>query len=222
MGAAFLRQLEREVGAVDGDDLGGAQRLQHLYADVAESAYADDDRVLAGQQMARCLLRSAVGGQARVGIGGDSLRSQALWQLDQRAFASEQELSVAAVRVDAGEAGVDGVHVVAAAAGDAMSAGDQRVADHRIAGFDRGDGGADRLDPAGVLVAHDVRQGDVDFLTPDAFDDVQIGAADAGSAYTHDYIGGLFDSGIGDRFVFDELFLRQSRIVGMQHSRFHS
>src|SRR5487761_2323141 len=46
MGAAFLRQREREVGAIDGNDLGGAHRLQHLYADVAEAANTDDHRKL--------------------------------------------------------------------------------------------------------------------------------------------------------------------------------
>ena len=86
---------------------------------------------------------------------------------------------------------------------------------------DRRDGGTDGLDPAGVFVSHYVGKGDVHFFAPQSFDDVQVGAADAGAADTHDNIGGLFDGGIGDRFVADELLLLQRRVIGMEYCRFH-
>ena len=74
------------------------------------------------------------------------------------------------------------VHVVAAPAGAAQPARDERVADDRVADLDVGDAGADLVDPAGVLVAGDVGQLDAGLLRPLAFLDVQIGAAEAGGA----------------------------------------
>ena len=67
--------------------------------------------------------------------------------------------------------------------------------------LDRGDAGADVLDPAGVLVAHDERQQVavvVHDVLPDTLDDVQVGAAEAGGADLHDDLVGLHDRGLAD------------------------
>ena len=53
-----------------------------------------------------------------------------------------------------------------------------------------GDALPDLLDPAGVLVPHDVGEIDVDLAAPNALDNVQIGAADAGAADAHDDVCG--------------------------------
>src|SRR5271168_3853381 len=104
--------------------------------------------------MSRRLLRRAVGRQAGVGVWGDVFGRERLWQLDQRAGAGQQVLRVAAVCVDAGKAAVVGVHVVAAPAGEAMAARDERMTDDGVANLDAFDGLTDGFDPASVFVSH--------------------------------------------------------------------
>ena len=60
--------------------------------------------------------------------------------------------------------------------------------DDRVARPHALDGGAHRLDPARVLVAERVRELDVHLLLPDPLDDVEVGAAQPGSADPHDHI----------------------------------
>jgi hypothetical protein len=48
------------------------------------------------------------------------------------------------------------------------------------------DPGSDRLDPARILMAHDVGKLDVNLAAPNAFDDMQVGATDARAANAHD------------------------------------
>ena len=67
------------------------------------------------------------------------------------------------------------------------------MADDRVTPLDGFDGAADLLDPARVLVPHDVGQLDGNHAAPEPFNHVQIGAADAGAADPHDYVRGLFD-----------------------------
>jgi hypothetical protein len=73
------------------------------------------------------------------------------------------------------------MHVVAATARQAMAAGDQRMADDRVADFRSLHALADLLDPARIFVTHNVGEIDFDLAAPNAFDDVQVGAADAGA-----------------------------------------
>ena len=87
-----------------------------------------------------------------------------------------------------GNAAVLAVHVVAGPAGPAQPAGDQRMQDHLVADGDVGDGVTDRMHPAGVLVADRVGQRHAGLLLPLAFDDVHVGAADAGAADPHDHV----------------------------------
>jgi hypothetical protein len=60
-----------------------------------------------------------------------------------------------------------------------VAVGNEAVADDRVALLEAVDALADFLHPAGVFVAEDVGQLDVDLLAPDALDDVQVGTADA-------------------------------------------
>lgn len=60
--------------------------------------------------------------------------------------------------------------------------------DHGIADSDVLDGRADGVHPASILVAKRVGQLDVAFVLPLALDDMQIGAAQAGTPDTHDDI----------------------------------
>ena len=67
-----------------------------------------------------------------------------------------------------------------------MAAGDEGMADDRVADFHPLHAFADFLDPAGVFVTHDVREIDLDLAAPNAFDDVQVGSAHAGASDPHD------------------------------------
>ena len=122
MRAAGLGEFERFFRSVDDDDLRGAQRGEHLDADMSKAARADHDDILAGQQMTRGLLGRAIGGQSRVRIGSDILRGERLRQFDERALTCQQVLRVTAIGVDAGEGTVERMHVVAAPARQAMAA----------------------------------------------------------------------------------------------------
>jgi hypothetical protein len=62
------------------------------------------------------------------------------------------------------------------------------MADNRVADFYSLYAFADLLDPSRVFVAHYVGKIDLDLGAPDAFDDVQISAANAGSSYSDDDI----------------------------------
>ena len=102
-----------------------------------------------------------------------------------------------------------------------MAGRDQRMADHRVADLDAFNAGADRLDPAGILVAHNVGKLDVHLGAPDAFDHMQVGAADARAADLDDHIRRAGDFGIGHIFVSDKLFGRQRFVECVEHCRFH-
>jgi hypothetical protein len=105
------------------------------------------------------------------------------------------------------------MHVVATAAGEAMAAGYQGMADDAVADFDALDAGPHCFNPAGILMAHDIGQLDIDLAAPDSFDHMQVGAADPGSADAHDHIGGPCDLRVGyvlvpDKFLGCQLFIK--------------
>ena len=106
------------------------------------------------------------------------------------------------------------VHVVAAAAGDAEPAAVRRIDEHRVAGRDRGDAVAGRLDPAGVFMAEHARQADADAFHQ-AFDGVQVRRADTGPADPHDHVARMRD--LRHRPL-DEL---ERLVVGAHECRFH-
>jgi len=138
------------------------------------------------------------------------------------ALTGQQVLRIAAIGVDAGELAVGGVHVVATAARQAVAAGDEGMADHGVADLDSLDAGSDLLDPAGVLVAHDVGERHLDLAAPDALDDVQVGAADAGAANAHDHVGRCGDARVGHVLIVDELVAGERLIIGFEHCCFHT
>ena len=103
MRAASPGEFERAPARIDHDDLGRAQSLQDLDADMPEAAGADHHGIFAGQQMARGFLGGAIGRQTGVGVGSDILGRERLRQLDQTARAGQQILRIAAIGVDPGK-----------------------------------------------------------------------------------------------------------------------
>ena len=94
-----------------------------------------------------------------------------------------------------------------------MAAGDKRMADDRVANLDPLDALAYFLDPSGVFVTHDVGEIDVDLAAPNAFDDVQIGAADTSAPDSHDHVGRAVDFRVREVLVFDELLGGQLLVI---------
>ena len=177
VGAQLAGEGKRLLVRVDDDDLAGRVGLEALDADVAQPAGPDHDRLRARAEHGDGLLDRVDGGEARVRERGDGGRLQRRVELHDRASAGMQEVGEPAVAIDARERAVDAVHVVAAAAGTAQPARDERVHDHRVTDLDVGHAGADLVHPARVLVAERVGQLDLGLLGPLALLDVQVGAA---------------------------------------------
>src|SRR5690348_6320827 len=114
------------------------------------------------------------------------------------------------------------MHIVAAARGEALACAGQRMANHRIAALDHLYRAADLLDPARVLMSHDIWQFHRDHVAPQAFDHVQIGAANAGAADTHDDIGWFFDLRLRNILVADEIRPSERLIVIVKNRCLHS
>ena len=194
----LLGQLQRLGVAVDHDDPGGGERGQALDADVAEPAGADHDGGGAGVEVGDHLADRVVRRDPGVGQGRDVLGPGLGVELHAGAGGGLEVLRHPAVRaVQPGEDRLHAVHVVAGAARVAQPAGRRRVQDHGVADGDVGDAVADRLDPAGVLVAEDVGQRRAHPLVPLTEDDVQVGAADAGPADLDDHVERPGDLGLG-------------------------
>ena len=125
-----------------------------------------------GKRCRDAFFGGAICGKASIGLAGSIFRRQRRRQFNQCALAGQQILRVAAVRVDARKAAFLGVHVIAATAGQAVAAGDEGMADNRVADPSSRDALANLFDPSRVFVTHDVREIDLDLGAPDAFDDV--------------------------------------------------
>jgi len=95
------------------------------------------------------------------------------------------------------------------------------MADDRIADLDALHARANRLDPPGVLVTHDVRKGDVDISTPHALDDVEICAAHTGPADPHDDVGRFRDLRLGHSLIRNEVRLCQALVIAVEHRCLH-
>src|SRR5690349_6858850 len=197
IGAELGGQLERVRVAVDHDDVGRGQRGQALDADVAKAAGADDHGGGAGVEQRDGLAHRVVGGDAGVGQGRDVLGLRLRVQLDAGSRRGQQVLGHAAVPGQAGEVAVLAVHVVAGPAGVAQTAGRGRVQDDRVADGHVGDGRADLVHPARVLVPEDVGERGAHGRVPLALDDVQVGPADAGAADLHDDVQRSADLRLG-------------------------
>src|SRR5262245_62918826 len=113
------------------------------------------------------------------------------------------------------------MHVVAAPARNAMAACYEGMTDDCVPNLDSLYILADRFDPTGILVPHDVGQIDVDLAAPDALDDMEIRAADPRAADANDHLRGAANRRVRDILVFDKLLRRQLFVVCVQDSRFH-
>ena len=90
-----------------------------------------------------------------------------------------------------------------------------------VAALDHLDRAADLLDPARVLVPHDVGQLDGHHGAPQSLDHVEVGAAHAGAADPHDHVGGFFDFRLRHFLVANEVGPLESLIVVMKNRSFH-
>jgi len=88
------------------------------------------------------------------------------------AGASLDVLSIATITVDAWEQAVFTMDVISETASSTKSASDQRMQDHLVANLKTGDGVANCVDPAGILVANGVGKLDVRLLGPLTLEDV--------------------------------------------------
>ena len=182
---------------------------------MAEAARADDDAFVPAPRTGIAFLTAWIAVRPASASAAISCRLQRRVELDDRARAREQVLGEAAVAVDARERAVDAVHVVAAPAGPAQPAGDERVDDDRVADLDVRHAGADLVDPARVLVAGGVGQLDLGLLGPLALLDVEVGAAQPRRADLHDDVERPRDLRLVDLVEF------QCLVVGVQARRFH-
>jgi hypothetical protein len=196
VGADLHGERHRVGVAVDHDDRGAGDGLEHLDADVAEASGADDDADVAGPGGPGRLGRRVVGGEARVRQGGDIRGLEAVVDLDDTAGRGPKQLRVATVGVDARELAVLAVHVVPETAGPAEPARHERVQDDLVPDRDVRDRVADGVHPTGVLVTDRVGQGDPRLRLPLPLEDVEVGAADPGATDPDDDVEGAFD----DRF----------------------
>ena len=102
-----------------------------------------------------------------------------------------------------------------------MAAGHQRVADDRVAHLEAGHSRTHGLDPAGVLMTHDVRKLDVDLAAPDAFDHVQVSTTHPSTTNAHDDVCGVLYLRVGHVFVAHKRVARERLVVLVQYSSFH-
>jgi hypothetical protein len=77
------------------------------------------------------------------------------------------------------------------------------------------------LHPPSVFVAHHIGQADVCFFLPDAFDDVQVGAADTGTADADDDISIVLQFRLGDVLPSDKVGLGKTGVVPVKNCSFH-
>src|SRR3984885_16186408 len=96
-----------------------------------------------------------------------------------------------------------------------MAAGDQGMADDRVADFHSVHALADFLDPPGVFVAHNVGEINLNLASPNSFDDVQVGSTHAGAADPYNDIRRLTNLRIGHVFVRDEFLARHLLVIGV-------
>ena len=190
MGAVFLGELSCVRAAVDRDGARAAEFVQALKRDVAEPANADQHAIGAGIEQLRRTLGGAEGCNAGIGHRRDVDRHDVRAELDQGAFVGLEIFGETAVQAKAGEQAVFAVHVLAMAAVQADAAGAKWMADDRIPRLHRGHAAADILNPARILMSHDVGEQPafrVHHVAPHALDDVQVGAAEPGRPHLDDH-----------------------------------
>ncbi len=93
---------------------------------------------------------------------------------------------------------------------------------NRVALFDAIDAASHRLDPSRVFMAHDVGQLDGYPRTPESFDNVQVGPADARPTDADDNVARTFDFWLRHVLIGDELRVAQALVVVMEDCCFHT
>ena len=166
-----------------------------------------------------------VSGEAGVSECSDVLGGQVLGQSNNVALVSGQVLRVATVAVKARERSIT-VHVVTTTNIDVVRVGDFRVQDDRVTLLESDNLGTNFFDPAGIFVTHDdgkqrVAVGVEDGL-PHAFNDVEVGAADASTTNLDNDIGTRLDCCIGDILNRDPCVTRERLVVSLENHCFHS
>ena len=145
-----------------------------------DAADTDDRGGGAGSEAWKELLDGVVRGDPRVGVRRDLGRVDAVRQADQRALVDEHVLGEAAVARQPGELVPLAVDVEPPAARHADAAAVRRMDEHGVSHRRRCHVVADRVHPAGVLVAEDDRQGQARGLHEPVLG-VQVGRADPGA-----------------------------------------
>ena len=152
--------------------------------------------VVPGASRGRSLLTAWYAVIPASACGATSAGLDAVRQRDERALVDEHVLGEAAVARQPGELVPLAVHVEPAAARHAEPAAVRRVDEHGVADLRRRHVVADRVHPAGVLVAEDDRQRQARRLHQPV-DRVQVGRADAGAADLDDDVRAPVRLGLG-------------------------
>ena len=95
------------------------------------------------------------------------------------------------------------------------------MTNHRISFLKALDPFSHFFHPAGVFVSHDVWEFHIHFLTPDSFDHMKVGAANARSSDSHDDICAFFQFRFFHFLQRNEFLVRQRSIILMKYSGFH-
>ena len=158
-----------------------SEHADELEPDVTDPTDADDRRGRARGETRKQLLDGVVGGDSRVGVRRDLGRIDALRQPDQRPLVDEHVLGEAPVSRQPRELVALAVDVEPASAGHADAAAVRGMDEHGVADRRRRHVVADRMHPAGVLVAEDDRQRQAGGLHEPVLG-MKVGRADPGPA----------------------------------------
>src|SRR5258708_3171502 len=114
------------------------------------------------------------------------------------------------------------MHIVTSTRSEGKTVCDQRMANHRVAALKSIDPFADIFYPTGIFMPHDIGQFHIDFLAPDPFDDVKIGATNTGSADAHNDVGIVLDFWFWHFLQSYILRIGKTSIILVKNSSFHS
>ena len=193
--AAGRRQLQRRRALVDGDDAGRCHRREQLDRHVTEAADADDDGARPGKELRQRAADGVVRRQAGVGQRSRLRRVEVAERDDEAGRRHEHQRRHAAVEPESAARRaqfglVDAVVLQALAAPDAVPATPRPVHGDGLADLEAGDPGAERLDPAGVLVAERERRVVGHQAGRELVEQVEVGVAHPGPADPHDDLAG--------------------------------
>ena len=157
-----------------------AELADELNRDVTDAADPDDGSRRSREEQRREPADGVIGRHTRVGVRRHRNRVDVGGKRNEGALGHAHLFGETTVDREPRELVARAMHVVAAAARQAQPAAERRVDEHRIAGNDRRDSVADRLDPPRVLVSEHERERDAGGLHQ-AVDRVQIRRAHSGS-----------------------------------------